>query len=503
LRKLRAVHATDVFLRAGLAGLVGLVGAALDPLVGAVLLIGTALATLSPAIAMFVCLTAFPVLTALNPGLFGAPGPAWPTQAALIGTALALCAYLAARGRLGPGRATLTLLACVAATGLFSALTSQSLATSWAALAKFAVPILPLAMWVDHRAHRSMRQSHVAYGVAGFLSAVAVGCLMAWAFGQGRALNGADFQGLFWHPQVLGIALAPGVALLVFARKLPLAARLPLAGIMVAMVFLSWTRTALAAMIVASLATGAAFLAGRLFAKTAYDRFRLRRMGLLGAVVALALMTAASLYTASVVQPTDYKASKSTELFTQEAYANARSQALYRGMENWRANLWTGIGFGVPSDPRLMDPGVAERVTQELQARGFTEILVDKGNSYLAVFEENGLLGAPVWLGLLGAALIGAGLSGLPGLAVAIFFAVSLLAEATAFALGGTGMVLWTCLAAAVGLSRAGEGHGKGSRRRGRTRRRVLVPVDPLDDFQPPSSSRRPRGEDEERTRFW
>lgn len=134
-----------------------------------------------------------------------------------------------------------------------------------------------------------------------------------------------------------------------------------------------------------------------------------------------------------------------------EIYTSSRG-VLYRPMfANIETNLWTGIGFGLASAPKLMviqyDPLFGLPIGAS----------VEKGNIYLAVLEELGLICA-LFVGGLVIDWVRRGFrSGFLGCALISYVLASNFAEATFFSMGGMGLILmivFTCFVAHPRASR-------------------------------------------------
>jgi O-antigen ligase len=202
---------------------------------------------------------------------------------------------------------------------------------------------------------------------------------------------------------------------------------------------ISWTRTAFVGLLIAAVMFGLWMLWQQW-----RPRFRYRRsIATLSTIGIIASLTIGSAIYASTLKPADYALETSTQLFSEEAYAGARTFALYRSYDNFVQKPFTGIGFGVPSDPRLLDPAFAQETGERIKMGLGSEVLPDKGNAYLGALEESGVLGGTLWLGLFAYLLAMAVKSGPVGLAVGTYLTISNLAEATLFSLGGIGMTLW------------------------------------------------------------
>ena len=140
------------------------------------------------------------------------------------------------------------------------------------------------------------------------------------------------------------------------------------------------------------------------------------------------------------------------KILSLEGYASTRAMIIDRSFSNFQSHILTGIGFAVPSDPRLLDPEFAAANLFELKRGG--EILVDpnKGNSFVAVFEENGLLTAPIWLGLFFFFVASVAVLSPAGLSIAVIVVACAFGEATIFAPTNIGLVQWIALVAMAGV---------------------------------------------------
>jgi hypothetical protein len=170
--------------------------------------------------------------------------------------------------------------------------------------------------------------------------------------------------------------------------------------------------------------------------------------------ISLVAVAFGSLFYASTLAPQDYTVGlESKQIMSERAYAGARTFSLYRSFQNFSSKPIFGIGFGVPSDPRLINEDFSNQAVEALRNGEGADVLFDKGNSYVAIFEEVGMVGAIFWLGLFVYLIVVASSAGLAPLCVGIIFTVSILAEATAFSMGGVGMLMWSSLILATGLT--------------------------------------------------
>lgn len=132
-----------------------------------------------------------------------------------------------------------------------------------------------------------------------------------------------------------------------------------------------------------------------------------------------------------------------------EIYTSSRG-VLYRPMfANIDKNFWSGIGFGLASIPKLMVIQYDPFFNLPIGAS------VEKGNIYLAVFEELGLFCA-LLVGAIIAGWVWRGLkAGFLGCALILYVLASNFAEATFFSMGGMGLILMVIFTCFVSHSRA------------------------------------------------
>lgn len=263
--------------------------------------------------------------------------------------------------------------------------------------------------------------------------------------GIGYFINGTGFQGLLNHPQAFG----PTVALLgvllggrILGEKKPAWRDIILFGMCLILVVLSEARTAGVAMIFGLL--GAA-LFSPVFVGVSHRRMlpglrsqRLRFVGLMflaGAIVAGPfLMDQLSIYL--------FKRTDATNLFA--AADASRGELVAKMWMNIQKNLFTGIGFGIASEPAYMVVLRDPVLDLPLSA------LVEKGVMPVAVLEELGVFGVIAVLAWLLVVLRRGARSGLPQFAVLITLVLVNFGESMLFSVGGMGMLLLILLAGAV-----------------------------------------------------
>jgi len=439
------------FLTAALITVFGLIASIIHPILGAFAITIAAYVFLSSPGMMVVCLACFPLLTSLNAAIFLRDEGSLGVQLILItGSFVALSRLVIYQG-LRPGKLCLTLAVLGFAGGLFGAFTSTAPGESILSAVKFVAPLMPLMFWADQLGRRGLGLGPSTYAFAGVLAAATFGSLVVLMLGQGQSLNKTDFQGLFWHPQTCGLVLGLACIFSALLPRLPNWLRVVWFLAAFGLMLLSWTRTAVVALIIAALLFAIWMAWQRWQPKFRYGQsiFQLATFGI------VASLTVGSAFYASTLKPADYVLETSKQLLSEEAYAGARTFALYRSYANFAKEPVKGIGFGVPSDARLLDPAFAQETTERIKMGLGSEVLPDKGNAFLAALEESGVVGATLWLGLFAYFLALAAKSGPVGLVVGAYLTISNLAEATLFSLGGVGMTLWIGMIVAMSVKQA------------------------------------------------
>jgi len=413
---------------------------------------------LRPATAIFCLLGLAALLPQVNLHIFGPEAGEPAIEFILAWSALFLTALLMARRDWRLGTITKIALSLGSLGSLLALATSTSSVISFVALAQFFIPLFILSVWLDNLFRPATCAFEAPYAIAGVLSAFAFGCLGVYVIGNGYEYNKVDFNGLAWQPQIVGLFLAPLAILIVYLRRLSLWLRLTILTVSLALVWLAWSRTGLAGLVLVA-ALEALRLASEKFRKPdsaaegPKDRRR-RRLSRLGLGSLYATCIIGSLWYASGTSEAVIKPNAPSQLFNLDGYTMSRGMPIARSYGNFESHLATGIGFGVPSDPRLLDPYMASENLKILKTEGRFVILIDKGNSYTAIFEESGLLGAPIWLALFLLFLYRAAETGPVGRALAILFIVCALGEAFIFSVSGIGLLFWTSLIAAAGFAK-------------------------------------------------
>lgn len=263
--------------------------------------------------------------------------------------------------------------------------------------------------------------------------------------GIGYFRNGTGFQGLLNHPQAFGPTVAL-VGVLVGGRMLgdqkPAWRDIALLGLCLVLVVLSEARTAGIAMVLGLV--GSALLSPG-FAGVSRRRMlpglRSRRFQAVALVAVLGVVLAGPLL-AGKISSYLFKRSDTSSLL---AAADASRGALVQKMfENIKKNPWTGIGFGIASEPAYMEVERDPFLGLPLSA------LVEKGVMPIAVVEELGVFGALAVLGWVWVVLRRGARSGVPQFAVLITLLLVNFGESMFFSVGGMGMLLLVLLTGAV-----------------------------------------------------
>jgi hypothetical protein len=253
----------------------------------------------------------------------------------------------------------------------------------------------------------------------------------------GYLRNDTGFQGVLSHPQAFG----PTMALLgAWAASQVLGSRKPswgyvtLVSACLVLVMLSETRTAgIAKILSVVLAAVTVSVFARRRIRSLLPGLASRRINLiLGIALIGALFTAPSLWAA--LETYLDKRSESTGLA--EAYQVSRGALIDSMLENIEAHFWTGIGFGIASQPAEM---IVERDPILNLPIGAA---IEKGVLPIAVLEELGAFGffaAGLWLWTV---MRRAASGGVVSLAVLLCALLLNLGENLLFSPGGMGLLL-------------------------------------------------------------
>ena len=278
----------------------------------------------------------------------------------------------------------------------------------------------------------------------------------------GYAANGTGFQGITNQPQLLGVVLAPlaGWAIGVWAetflecksRSIVSRQWLPLLiAVALFLLILTKSRTALSALVLAaSFCTFIGFYVRRPWKNSltaVLTRGNWPIFLIFAVVIAITVHPPGKLLSSSkaFIQKGD---SRSTDIM--KLYEQSRGRLIESSWKDFLDNPVAGRGFGVPSSNENFhikrDPffGLPISVSEE------------KGNSFVAILGETGIVGAVFFVLLLWAMtkriLFKASLPN------AILFFTALFVnfgEGVLFALGGTGLIIWLYMSIAIVDGRA------------------------------------------------
>lgn len=263
--------------------------------------------------------------------------------------------------------------------------------------------------------------------------------------GIGYLRNGTGFQGLLNHPQAFGPTVAL-VAVLVGGRLLgaqkPAWRDFALLALCFVLVILSEARTAGIAMVLGLV--GSAWLAPR-FAGVPRRRMlqglQSKRLQMVVVVFSLGVVIAAPLFSGAITSYL-FKRSNASSLLT--AADASRGALVLKMFENIKNTPWTGIGFGIASEPAYMEVQRDPVLGLPLSA------LVEKGVMPIAVVEELGIIGALAIVGWLWVMLRRGARAGVSQFAVLITLLLVNFGESMFFSVGGMGMLLLVLLTGAV-----------------------------------------------------
>lgn len=261
----------------------------------------------------------------------------------------------------------------------------------------------------------------------------------------GYLRNQAGFQGILNHPQAFG----PTVALVgafvggrIFGERKPAWRDIALLGMCCVLVVLSEARTAGLAMIfgLAGSALFSPFFAG-VSRKTMLPGLRSRRLQATALVVVAGVLVMGPIL-AGTLSNYIFKRSDASSLI---AAADASRGALVEKMlNNISAYPWTGIGFGIASDPENMTIDRDEFLGLPLSAP------IEKGVMPIAILEELGIFCAVAVVIWFFVALRRGAMSGAPQFAILLTVILVNFGESMFFSVGGMGMLLLILFTGAI-----------------------------------------------------
>jgi hypothetical protein len=446
------------FWRSALIGLISGAAILINPWLSFALAAMLCISMMRPSTSILALLSLAAILPQGSLSLFGLQRETPLMGEALIAIASLQASFLLMSGHWKISRSSFLLFCGIALAVVVTISTSTDARTTLLGLAQFLVPIFILLTWLDNLFRPSTHAYEGAYAVAGVLTALALGSAFIVMQGGGYDYNRVDLNGVVWQPQILGLCMAPMALLMLNLRRLPLWLRVAGTIGAVALIWAAWSRTGLAAILIVAalelMRRGAAKIPSLNILRHPPRKSVLSQLKrhLLAMVFVAAIV--GSLWFAGNTSAVQIAPGAEKQVLSLEGYASSRSGPLARSFSNIEANLATGIGFAVPSDPRLIDPAVAAENLHVLKTEGRFVILSDKGNSFVAIVEETGILGAPLWLGLFFWVLARVSATGPIGRSMAFLFILCAMGEATVYTMSGIGLLQWTALVAAAGFSR-------------------------------------------------
>lgn len=256
----------------------------------------------------------------------------------------------------------------------------------------------------------------------------------------GYVRNGRGFQGLLSHPQSYGAFLAPvaawGTALLMTGQTSHLKLWVLLTFAAWVSLFASEARTALLGSVGGLIAGASLVLPGSAPVRQRLKRrlFRIRSMVLACITVAALVIFGTQLQS----QLREFATKGQREVAVAEVFQRSRGALVAASWANFEKRPILGMGFGLASDPRELDPTSLPGIPVPVGAS------VEKGFLPTAVLEEVGLVGSALFLLLILSLIRPLTAAHNLGAAVLVMSALLVnLGEAIFFALGGIGLYMW------------------------------------------------------------
>lgn len=315
---------------------------------------------------------------------------------------------------------------------LFSSMKDISLlkAVSWTVACSTLI-----AAWsgLSAEARRSLERQ-IFYGLV-VLMLVSLPLLVS---GPGYLRNGTGFQGVLNHPQAFGptmAVLAAWVMGRILTNERPGYLLMGLFGICLVLIVLSEARTAGLALLLALLLAGGVIQAlTRKRLVVLFPALKSRRLHLAFALALGGMLMAAPML-GGLLQ--DYIAKRGNTTNIADVYDRSRGRLIEQMWINIKQQPWTGIGFGIASDPASMEVSRDPLLGLPVGAS------IEKGVLPLAVLEELGIPGALAvlaWIWM----LIRRSIRGLSMVPLALLFTALLLnmGEMMLFSPGGMGLLM-------------------------------------------------------------
>lgn len=257
--------------------------------------------------------------------------------------------------------------------------------------------------------------------------------------------NGTGFQGVLNHPQAFG----PTVALIgvlvggrILGERKPAWKDIVFLGLCFVLVVLSEARTAGVAMVMGLLGSA---LFSPIFAGISRRRMlpglRSRRFQAVILVAVASILITGPLLAGKLTKYL-FKRSDTTSLIA--AADASRGELVEKMLVNIKNNPWTGIGFGIASNPDEMQIERDPLLDLPLSAP------IEKGVMPIATLEELGIFGAMAVFGWFYISLRRGARSGVPQFAVLLTAILVNFGESMFFSVGGMGMLLLILFTGAV-----------------------------------------------------
>lgn len=270
--------------------------------------------------------------------------------------------------------------------------------------------------------------------------------LPTYLLGVGFHTNGRGFQGILNQPQAFGIFLAPVAAWytgqVLFGRP---EGRwvYGLAGVSWMALFASGSRTSLGAVVIGF----GLVLALLPFARREDRRSlvsMLRRRSTIG-IMALAVALLAIVWSQLAAEVGTFLAKGEATGVSAETFEASRGMLILQSLENFQQHPWTGIGFGLASDPAQLEVQRDPLLNLPISAS------VEKGFLPTALVEEVGLIGAAAFILMIAWLVRDVIRQG--DFALAWMFLAALatnIGEVTIFSPGGMGLFFWLVMGMVV-----------------------------------------------------
>jgi hypothetical protein len=381
------------------------------------------------------------LITFLNPGIYSISSQGDFLRWLVIGTSFISVLTTMFVRKIPPPRSLLWLLAFIGVSGLLSVIVSYAPDVSLFKLLSFG--LVSSTVLIGYRLTRHESSYWQDWFISLFVVVVFLSfCLIFSDFGYTR--NQQGFQGILNHPQAYGIFIAPFLAWvlgLIFDNRL--SGYFPWVVVLIASLslFATQSRTGMLAVVVGfflavvfdSLRQSGGVRRGRQWV------FRLMPFLLLGAIFVTVNVDVVRSGVSSFV----LKGHSGDGIG--DAFYSSRGSLLGLSLTNFQDNIFTGIGFGVASDPSKFNVSRDPYLGLPIGAS------VEKGFSIVAALEEVGLIGFTLLIALIGSILrptLGKQ-SGIAPSALAFGALFVNFGESIFFSVGGIGLLMWLLLGVA------------------------------------------------------